>query len=332
MSTIAEAFNRAFAQGRRAKARTVVVDSDSDSAEEASKKEIQKSREKQDRNGRNKSHKTKRTAPEYKVRHKIRRVQVNSKTNPEILSLANHDIGDTSDSKAVFVAETYFVNQRNSDAPASGNKTHVLPQHFPFVRALVQRPPQPLFDIHKFDRERLFASLEVVERKYEEEFLREPLKNSDERPCLFGKKCEGLFIKTNTAGVGGFILREFLLPSEQKEYERTGKYPADQRFCLMCKRKEIARAFVNTRADCMSMRTDSILQDYRNIVEMEGEYCLESCLLSRRHCYEGIIMPIVCHYRTAYELKEKNGVRYYVQWRMGYPESNEHFLFSAPSN
>lgn len=324
-----EAFERAYAQRRRVSARTAVVESDSDSAEEASKKEVEKSKERQDR-GRGKGHKAKRTGAPYRVRHKIRKVAVNSTTNPEILSLTQNMIGTPSDSKELMVAETYFVNQRNAD-PLKSGKTHLPPQQYPFVRAILLRQPEPMFDMQSFNLvDQMFPTLEVVPRQYEEGFLREPLEG--ERPCLFGNECEGLQIKTNTAGEGGFILREFLLPSELKEYERTGKYPEESRMCLMCKRKEIARAFVNVRADCMSMRKDSILQDYRNIVEVEGEYCLKDCLLSRRHTYEGIVMPIVMHIQTAYELKIINGVKHYVQWRMGYPDSNDHFLFSAPSH
>ena len=129
-----------------------------------------------------------------------------------------------------------------------------------------------------------------------------------------------------------FILREFLLPSEQKEYETTGKYRPEKRLCLMCKRAEIARAYINTRANGMGMRDDSILQDYRNLVDVEGEYNLKDCILSSRHIYEGLIDPIVLHIRSAYRLIEKNGVRHYEQWRMGYPSSTQHFLFQAPSN
>ena len=82
----------------------------------------------------------------------------------------------------------------------------------------------------------------------------------------------------------------------------------------------------------MGMRDDSILQDYRNIVDVEGEYNLKDCILSSRHVYEGLIDPIVLHIRSAYRLIEKNGVRHYEQWRMGYPSSTQHFLFQAPSN
>lgn len=332
MATIKDAFNRAFAQAQRVRTRPIVAESDSDSAEEASKKELQKTKERLDRGkGGNKSNRHKRGSEQYRVRHKIRRVTVNSKTNPEILSLNQNMVGTPSESKEMLVAESYFVNQRNTDLLKGGSNAHLSPHHHPFVRALLLKPREQMFDIQTCKLvDQVFPTLEVVHRQYEEGYLREPL--DGERACVFGSKCEGLQIRTNTAGHGGFILREFLLPSEQKEYERTGKYPAEVRMCLMCKRKEIARAFVNVRADWLSMRTDSILQDYRNVVEVEGEYCLKDCILTRRHAYEGVVLPIVMHIQTAYEMKTINGVRHYVQWRMGYPDTNEHFLFSAPSH
>ena len=128
-----------------------------------------------------------------------------------------------------------------------------------------------------------------------------------------------------------FILREFLLPAEDKEFKQTGKYKPELRLCLLCRRKEISRAFINIRADAMAMRSDSILQDYRNIVDVEGEYNLQDCIVSSRHTYEGLTDPIVLHIRSAYRLVEKNGIRYYDQWRMGLPKSTQKHFFHQPS-
>jgi len=92
----------------------------------------------------------------------------------------------------------------------------------------------------------------------------------------------------------------------------------------MCKRAEILRAFVNVRADNMGVKSHMILQDYRNLVNVPGEYRLDDCILSSPSIYQGLLDPVVMHVKNAYRLKTRNGVRFYEQWRMRKPD--EHFL------
>ena len=329
MNNIEESFQRAFRERKISKQVPKDVQSDEDSAKEEDKLMEEKRQKKRRRTtSRGTKHKAKRTASEFKVRHVVPKERVTPNEYPEILSVEN-EFDLQSDPKELIIAETNFFNTKNQDAWQKADGGHVRPFDFPFVRALIQREPSETFDIHQFnDRDRRRASIQTVTREYEEEFLREPV--GSERPCLLGNQCEGL--KITMARDKAFVLREFLLPSELKEYEATGKYKPEQRLCLMCKRKEIARAWINIRADGMGMREDSVLQDYRNLVEVEGEYCLKDCIVSSRHTYGGLIDPVVLHIRSAYRLVEKNGVRYYQQWRMGFPKSTQHFLFQAPSN
>jgi len=228
----------------------------------------------------------------------------------------------------LIIAESNFFKKDNTDTWARGGEyKHMRPVDYLFVRALIQRPKIPHFDIHQMnDKERLRANVETVTRSYENQFLCEPV--GSQRPCLMDNECEGLQI-TN-AKDRAFILREFLKPSELKVYENTGKYPSERRLCLMCKRSELARAHTCIRADGMGVRDDTILSDYRNLVDVEGEYCLKNCIVSSRDCYEGILDPIVLHERSAYRLIEKNGIRYYDQWRMSYPQKNKEHLFQTP--
>ena len=143
-------------------------------------------------------------------------------------------------------------------------------------------------------------------------------------------QCQGLHLPYVTENA--FILREFLLPTEEEEYLRTGKLPSEGRLCLMCKRSEIARAFINIRADGMGVKNNVILQDYRNIVEKEGEYCLDDCIVSSHQIFQGLLDPVVLHLRNAYRLNVKDGVRHYEQWRMKYPGQENHFLVQAPES
>lgn len=330
MNNIEESFQRAYRDRAISKEVPLVNHSDEDSAKEQDKQMQEKRQKKRRRKTtyRAKGNRAKRNVSEFKVRHVIQKKAVTPSEYPEILSVED-EFQMHNGAKELIVAETNFFNTRNKDAWQKGDGGHVRPFDFPFVRALIQRDPSDTFDIHQFnDRDRLRACIQTVTREYEDGFLREPVGN--ERPCLLGNQCEGL--KITMARDKAFILREFLLPTEQKEYDTTGKFPPERRLCLMCKRKEIARAWINIRADGMGMREDSILQDYRNLVDVDGEYCLKDCIVSSRHTYEGLIDPIVLHIRSAYRLVEKGGVRYYQQWRMAYPKSTQHFLFQAPSH
>ena len=43
----------------------------------------------------------------------------------------------------------------------------------------------------------------------------------------------------------------------------------------------------------MGVKTNVILQDYRNMVDVDGEYCLEDCILTSPTIYQGILDPVV---------------------------------------
>lgn len=231
--------------------------------------------------------------------------------------------------KTLMVAETTFFNQRNQDFWHRTDLSHLRPYDFPYVRALLQQPACDTMSPEDIKhKEHVRVSIQVVRRAYEEQYLREPV--GKERPCIMGEHCQGLHlpqVKENA-----FILREFLLPTEEEEYNRTGKLPAEGRLCVMCKRSEIARAFINIRADGMGVKNNVVLQDYRNIVGEEGEYCLDDCILSSHNIFQGLLDPVVLHLRNAYRLKVVDGIRYYEQWRMKYPGQQMHFLTEAPES
>jgi len=230
-------------------------------------------------------------------------------------------------SKTLMVAETSFFNQRNKDFWHRTDLSHLRPYDFPYVRALIQQKPCDTLSPEDIKhKEHVRVSIQVVTRAYEEQYLREPV--GKERPCIMGELCQGMHLPH--VQENAFVLREFLLPTEEEEYNRTGKLPTEGRLCLMCKRSEIARAFINIRADGMGVKNNVILQDYRNIVGEEGEYCLDDCLLSSHSVFQGLLDPVVLHLRNAYRLKVVKGVRHYDQWRMKYPGQEMHFLTETP--
>ena len=231
--------------------------------------------------------------------------------------------------KTLMVAETSFFNQRNKDFWHRTDLSHLRPYDFPYVRALIQQKPCDTLSPEDIKhKEHVRCTIQVVTRAYEEKYLREP--TGKERSCIMSDQCQGMHLPH--VNENAFVLREFLLPTEEEEYNRTAKLPAEGRLCLMCKRSEIARAFINIRADGMGVKNNIILQDYRNIVDEEGEYCLEDCLLSSPQVFQGLLDPVVLHLRNAYRLKVLKGVRHYEQWRMKYPGQEMSFLTKASKN
>lgn len=319
--SITDSFLKSFNDSKTNKRPKINQESDSDSAKEEEIKQFKK-RSKKKRKIKNK--KVLKKPSQFKVRHVVPKEFVDPENCPEILSVEN----EFHSNAEMIQAENNFFSIRNQDV-SKKDLSHVRPYDFPYLRHLIQRQPEETFDIYNLkDRSSLRSKLEAVSRTYETNFLREV--HGNERQCLMGDKCEGLNITQAKDRV--FVLREFLLPSEQEQYERTGKYPREVRLCLLCKRVEIMRAFYNIKADGMGIKEDCILQDYRNLVNIKGEYRLADCIVSSRHTYEGLTDPIVLHVRSAYRLQEKNGLRYYDQWRMAYPTEKQHFLVDLPSH
>jgi len=223
---------------------------------------------------------------------------------------------------AQVVAEQLYFNRQNSDFWQRDDLSHLRPYDFPFIRSMVQQSPQdtlsPEDTRHK---ETARATIEVVTREYEERYMREI--NGDERQCIMGCNCQGMQLPHVTNQK--FILREFLLPSEEEEAKRTRQWPKEARLCILCKRAEIARAFINIRADGMGVRNNMILQDYRNMVNIPGEYRLEDCILSSSAIFQGLLDPVVLHIKSGYRVKVINGLRHLEQYRMKYPEHDQSF-------
>ena len=326
-NSIRAVFERTFKDKNAANNTVDEYVSDEDSGKEQEKQEEIKRQKKRRRVSRSRPQKGRRQVSQFKVRTAPVKKSITSDEYPEILSV-DKEFSNNHQQKELIIAQTRFFEKDNTDPwTRDGEYHHMRPTDYLFVRALIQRPPIKHFDIHQMnDRDRLRSIVEPIPRKYEESYLCEPV--GSQRQCLMDNDCEGLEIKQ--AKDRAFILREFLKPSEQKEYENTGKYPTERRLCLMCKRKELARAHINIRADGMGVRDDTVLPDWRNLVDVEGEYRLEDCSVSDKEVYEGILDPVVLHVRSYYRLVEKNGIRYYEQWRLGYPQKNKDHLFQAP--
>lgn len=321
MSRAKEIFERTFMEKNTVKS-TVAAESDPDSAAEEEKIRKFKREKKRKRMSKPKPKGGRKTVSEFQIRTVAPTERVTSDKYPEILT-TDSEFSSVEPQNELVLANSRFFEKKSKTL----EYTHVRPTDYPFLRHMLQRKPEKNFDIHQCnDRERLRANQQAITRSYEESRLRPPI--GSERECPMGIECEGL--KIANAKDKAFILVEFLLPSEQKHYENTGELPSETRLCLMCKRKEIARAWCNVRADNMGVKRDIILPDYRNLINVEGEYSLSDCIVTSRYVWEGILDPIVLHKRSAYRLIERNGIPYYEQWRMKYPKKSESHFFQAP--
>ena len=294
-------------------------ESDSDSgAEEQLKRELKK-KNKRKRKGRRKGKVVSSEKSKFKVFHVVATEKVTAETHPEInLGFTELVFTPNQKSKVEICSGTHFFNTKNK---RDSNNYKIPPWEWPAVRGtLQQNKPLSTFNIHeKNDRGKNRPKMESVTRQYEETYLKEPDKTKGERQCLSGEECQGLQIDCNAP----FILKEFYLPSEEKENIKRGSKPTEIRLCLMCKRYQIGRALLATRADCMGWKENVTLQDYFNLIDVEGEYKSSSAICSDPQVYEGLWEPIVLHCLANYRLQyDDDGKRYYEQWKMGYPTQN----------
>jgi hypothetical protein len=242
----------------------------------------------------------------FQITRKAKRQKVTADTFPEIMEMSgefNKEVPET-------VVQKHFFNREND----SVSHKMVSPWDHKFVNALIQKPPVPTYNMNdNFRVDKFRDSIEGVTREYEERYMVEA--SGDQRQCCMGEQCEGKFIPQVQ---NGFILREFLLPSQEKSYNETKRYPIQRAPCILCKRLQIARLLVSVRAAGTGMREDCLVQDYYNFVNIPGEYRLEDCLLSKKTVWEGIVSPVVLHVRNAYKFCTKNGKRAYTQWKMSF--------------
>jgi len=259
----------------------------------------------------------------FQITRKAKKRKVEAETYPEILEMS----GEFDKEVPETVVQKHFFNRENETATYK----HVSPWDHAFVASLIQRPPIPTYNMNDNQRvDKYRDSIEGVTREYEERFMVEP--SGDQRQCCMAEECEGKFI---TQVANGFVLREFLLPSQEKAYHETKRYPIQRAPCIFCKRLQIARLLVSVRAAGTGMREDCLVQDYYNFVNIPGEYRLEDCLLSKKSVWEGIVSPVVLHVRNAYKFVMKDGKRGYTQWKQPFltllPESSSGTSLSSSS-
>ena len=230
------------------------------------------------------------------------------------LEIVNFDQFEQEPEESYF-SEAKFFNDHNGK-----NKEPPSPFLYPYIKAMLTSQQRV---VHQEEaKTKLKANVEVVCRAHEEKYLCEPDIQLGEKACARGVECEGL--KIHEAGDHAFVLKEYYTPNE----ERAKGTCEDAKLCLMCLRFLIHQCVLEIKADGEYLHDDMIMQSFGNIVGLPGEYTIDSVVCSDKDTYEGLVIPLVEHKRTAYtvEVRTVNGkpIRYYIQSNMPYPPS-KHF-------
>lgn len=156
-------------------------------------------------------------------------------------------------------------------------------------------------------RERL-QTVHVVTREEEESFLRSKVAANGERDCANGNECEGTKIVGPPSPV---ILVEHWLQATER--------PEQVQFCIMCKRAAITWFYVNALSEGDHM--GRLFHNHANIIEQEGEYSMDQCVISGARETHGALLPCALHCRAWYEYNgSKHGVHWFLQSGYHYPQ------------
>lgn len=133
----------------------------------------------------------------------------------------------------------------------------------------------------------------VIEKRLrddENEFLRQPKPGVD-RPCRNGKYCQGTRVPDSIP----IVLTEYLTKTERQILATTGKLPDEPRRCVMCNRNDIQFDHMSIRSTADDIKGQFCIQNYCNVVNVEGEYDMRQCFMSSSSDYQGIPKPVVIH-------------------------------------
>ena len=159
--------------------------------------------------------------------------------------------------------------------------THV--EDFPFIQDKLYEPTEA-FDIP------------VMSRKQEED----QMVKGGLFPCSRGVHCE--------------CMRMF--PPDERFIMKAMKIGEDQTdLCVLCTRMEVLRLFIHARANAVIPAR--VLQPYRNIVGVEGEYDMNDCITLGHGVREPFIFYTRAHYRSVFYDGERRVVQDMQDFRHG---------------
>lgn len=209
-------------------------------------------------------------------------VRVSAETTPEILEME----GSLVPSDVTLEAETQHLNRQNMVTGFDGWMEAEIRQ--------MLNSKQEAFCLETSAKvDSLREQLPRMTRAEEEKWLVE-VSSRDRSVCEMGLNCESVCM-SKAKGVNPPIR----LPCVEKE--GFGSY----KMCLLCLRNTSTCTLLRLRMDRVSMIQDSCLQTHANYVNLNGEYKKEHTLPIRRDRYEGVVAPMVAHFHSGYNGKEK---------------------------
>jgi len=107
-------------------------------------------------------------------------------------------------------------------------------------------------------------------RASDDEWLRSPNYDIGELPCVSDKECEAYIMH-------GVIAVSRPTEEEIKEMHLNNKMPTVRRMCVRCQRYYLMRQYLAFMREGKNI-TD-IIPPFFNTVEIEGEYCIEQCIV-----------------------------------------------------
>jgi len=217
-----------------------------------------------------------------KMLPKPKLVRVSEETTPEILEME----GSLVPSDVTLEAETQHLNRQNMVTGFDGWMEAEIRQ--------MLNSKQEAFCLETSAKvDALREQLPRMTRAEEEKWLVE-VSDRDRNVCEMGLNCESVCM-SKAKGVNPPIR----LPCVEKE--GFGSY----KMCLLCLRNTSTCTLLRLRMDRVSMIQDSCLQTHANYVNLNGEYRKEHTLPIRRDRYEGVVAPMVAHFHSGYNGKEK---------------------------
>jgi hypothetical protein len=119
---------------------------------------------------------------------------------------------------------------------------------------------------------------------YIEKYMIEPVsKEYGHRPCVKGIKCIGMILAAQwpqsleaVTPKTSFVLREFLLPEEEKLWWDLGTFPKHPKECVLCNQFQTTYRYYQYLSK--DEKANEILQDYEVIVNDKDGYNIDYCL------------------------------------------------------
>lgn len=140
--------------------------------------------------------------------------------------------------------------------------------------------------------------------------------------CMRGTAClgaAGLIIDTTTGTYPtGRILQQYLTPREYMVWTKDHVRPSARRLCILCTRDVMCEAICLLQAmnTTVEIPENIILQTFRNLVNTEGGYCVDSTLMATGRVKLLFPYPVVCFQPRRLHWEDTTLADGQIQWSL----------------